>query len=167
MINKKARGNIASTIDYSGVVTISQKIGGKQIKIASIKNAGGKALFDFLADCLAGDFDIAKIDRPSKIMFLYRDSDGRMTNPDNAGFIYITTKPERVYSNENEGIVRYSFTISQDLLSGMTFNAIGLYGKAETNVENYSAYCEIDADDLGEITASSILLIDWELHLSN
>lgn len=167
MANLKARGNIANSIDYSGVVTLSQKLGENTFKIASIKNAGGKALFNFLADCLAGDFDIAKIDRPSKIMLLYQDSDGKMLKPDNAGFIYITTKPERVYSSENESIVKYSFTISQDLLAGMNFNAIGLYGRAESDVEKYAAYCLLKEEDLNGISVSSVLLVDWELHLSN
>lgn len=167
MNNVGIQGLVANNIDYKGIVTLSQKIGGKKVKLAKIHNAGGRALFDFLADCLMGDFDSAKINRPSKITLLYRDSDNNLTKADNTPFIYITTKPERVLTNLDEGVVRYSFTISQDIFFGTTFNAIGLYTDSETNIENYAAYCQIDSADLGDISVSSVLLLDWELHISN
>ena len=39
---------------YSGKVSISLRYGNKEIKHISVKNQGGRALFEFLAKCCAG-----------------------------------------------------------------------------------------------------------------
>ena len=157
-----------NTIGYTGIVTLSQYTRGKLHPIKQIHNEGGKPLFDFLADCLVGDFSVAKQDLPNKILLLNKDDAGHITKARDTGFIYFLSKPERVY-NESEGVVRYSFTIPQDIISGTNFNAVGLYtGTAmETDIDDYAAYCFIGSDIVNEISKSSVLVLDWELHISN
>jgi hypothetical protein len=156
-----------NTLGYTGMVTISQYIGTKKVEIAKIHNAGGNPLFNFLADCLKGDFDVAKVSRPTKIMLLTRVVDGESYSYVPASrFIYLRSKPEKVYST-TEGIVRYSFMISRDILTSTDFNGIGLYADSATkdDISKFSAFCEIK--DLGTVTNSSVLVLDWELVVHN
>jgi hypothetical protein len=162
-----------NTLKYTGEVTLSQYIGQKKYRVAQLHNAGGNALFNFLADCLIGEFNIAKANRPTKIMLISRSADG----PDGyeyrgvSGFIYLLTNPEKVYNVEDTDAicrVRYSFIIPQDMIEGINSLdklGIGLYSDAEKSPEAFAAYCEFD------VSASSLvntaLVVDWELIISN
>lgn len=161
--------NIAkNTLGYTGIVTLSQYNGAKKVKLAQLHNKGGNPLFNFLSDCLIGDFDVAKTRRPEKIMLLNYDEQTQTHSKASAGFVHLVSKPEKVYS-ASAGIVRYSFIITRDILeSASSFNRLGLYTNAATDqdLEDFAAYCDIDI--LGSsISASSVLVVDWELVISN
>lgn len=170
-MSKELRGTAKNNIAYTGVVKLSQYTNGKKFAIAEIHNEGGKPLFDFLTDCLIGDFDIAKADRPTKILLLNIDEDDEINKADNTSFIYLLSKPEKVYS-ENAGIVKYSFIIPQEYFAagnanGATrFNAIGLYTDSAKDAKDYAACCKVDTSEWS-ISISSVLVLDWELHISN
>ena len=168
MNNTSVRGTAANAVGYTGVVTLYQKINSKKHIIARVHNEGRVPLFNFLADCLAGDFDVAKADRPTKIMLLNENEEaGTRERAGSSSFIYLLTKPERVYS-ATEGIVRYSFLIPPEALIGAECNAIGLYNAtaSEADLDDYAAHCVIDLANKS-FSLSSVLLIDWELHISN
>ena len=159
---------------YTGIVTLSQYIGSKKIKIAQFHNAGGNPLFNFISDCLAGDFEVAKLARPTKIMLIQAtESEDReqgtvsVEYDRRSGFIYLLTTPEKVYDN-SRGIVRYSFAMSRDLLEGTEFNGIGLYANSATeeDVAQFAAFCKV-SDIKNKLTDSSIMIVDWELRISN
>jgi hypothetical protein len=160
-------GTVINNLKYTGVVTLSQYIGKKRIVLAKSENAGGPPLFDFLAECLAGNFDVAKVNRPTKIMLL-NNVNGELTATGNAGWIWLTTPPEIVSSAT--GTVRYSFIIgSEDLKANKGFNAIGLYtssAKKDSLSTAYAALCSI-AVDINNLSTSSALLVDWELSIAN
>jgi hypothetical protein len=166
-----------STLTYTGIVTLSQYIGSKKIKIAQIHNTGGNPLFRFLADCLAGDSALAAMDRPTKIMLVkrnkYKQVDGTILYDyeRKSGFIPLLTQPEKVYS-DTESTVKYSFMIPRAMLEEIdSFEGlgIGLYPNGALDVKadlpNYAAFCEIAATKSALINA--ILVVDWELHISN
>ncbi len=171
-----------NTLGYTGIVTLSQYIGSQKIELARKHNSGGGPLFDFLADCLIGDFSRAKILRPTKIMLVKRTKNltPRGTSSDYSytsmsGFIYLLTKPEKIY-NPTQSKVRYSFIIPKDQLENMTdFEGlhIGLYTNAVTTSEsedlkNYAALCELQSADLSNsIRIGASLVVDWELIISN
>ena len=138
-MSNNLKGITKSNIEYTGIVTLSQYTRGKKFTIAKIHNVGGKPLFDFLVDCLMGDFDIASSYRPTKIALLNVDEEKNITAAENTSFIHLLTKPEKVYS-EDEGIVKYSFIIPQDWFAGTNFNAVGLYTSTATtdDIENYA-----------------------------
>jgi hypothetical protein len=161
------KGKAINSLSYTGIVRLSQYTNGKKVTIAEEHNEGGKILFNFLADCLVGDFDIARQDRPTKILLL-REEDGNLAKASNTSFIYLLTRPEKVYSKENECVIRYSFIIPQEYFIGTNFNAIGLYAESadEYNVSDYAAYCYVEANEWS-ISRSSVLILDWELHISN
>ena len=161
-----------NSLGYTGIVTISQYIGSKKVKIAQIHNEGRKSLFNFIADCLAGDFDSASIDRPYKIMLLKATKDigsDELILEKRSDFISLVSNPEKIYS-PNSGIVRYSFIVTKDKLDTTDFNCIGLYAKStivsESDINNFAAICEVDTGEY-QLSISSALVIDWELHVSN
>lgn len=174
-MGKRLKGTAANNLGYTGIVSLSQYIQGKKIAVAKIHNAGGKPLFNFIADCLADDFDIARLDKPTKILLLNKklvEKDGNntyeFTVAGETGFIHLLSKPEKVYSEDVKGIVRYSFMIPQEYFTGTDFNAIGLY-TATTAINdpgNYAAYCDVDPSEW-DISISSVIVLDWELHISN
>jgi hypothetical protein len=171
-MSRKLNGTTASNIMYTGIVRLSQYTNGKKFTVAEIHNKGGKALFDFLANCLVGDYELAQADRPHKILLLNIDDETKeIKQAANTSPIRPLTTPERVYSAD-EGIVKYSFIVPQEYFaaggaSGATrFNAIGLYPESAGTVEDYSAYCLVDTSNWS-ISMSSVLVLDWELHISN
>ena len=141
------KGITRNSLEYTGIVTLSKYIKGKKQVVAEIHNAGGKPLFNFLTDCLVGDFDTARLDRPNKILLLNKsvssDGDEEIIQAEHTGFIYLLTKPEKVYSSKQEGIVKYSFIIPQEYFIGTSFNAIGLYTGTASDPSAYAAICEI------------------------
>jgi hypothetical protein len=171
MNNANIKGTAYNSIKYTGLVTIAQCINSKKFVLAQIHNEGNLPLFNFLADCLAGDFDIAAIDRPTKIMLLnevVNEKGASRSMAGTTGFISLLSKPERVYSS-TEGIVRYSFMIPPEALTGATdCNAIGLYtaSAGSADLDDYAARCEVNFSSIN-ISLSSVLLVDWELHISN
>ena len=166
------KGTTINSLGYTGIVTLSQYIGAKRKILAKSHNEGGMALFNYLASCLAGDFDIVSVDRPTKILLLDMNRDEstgdiKLERAVNSRFITLLTKPEIVYSNV-EGIVRYSFVIPQEMLMGTNFNAIGLYSASavEEDINDYAACCSIELDK-NNMSLSTVLVVDWELHISN
>jgi hypothetical protein len=164
-----------STLNYTGVVTISQYIKDRKIKITQLHNTGAASLFSFLANCLAGNFASAKDNWPTKIKVLERITEGakeqHYTYNSLSGFIFLRTAPELDLSNLTEGRVRYSFMIPRDLVENITNKTdigFGLYtnGALEDEPENFAAFCAIDGTLTGELNNSS-LLVDWELIISN
>ena len=171
-MDKKIKSITQNNIGYTGIVKLSQYTKNKKFKIAEIHNEGGKPLFDFLADCLIGNFTVAATNRPNKIALLnINDEAGQVTveAAEGTSFIYLLTAPEKVY-NENAGVVRYSFIIPQEYFAGVggavRFNAIGLYLDSATTVDDYAACCKVDTKDWS-ISISSVLVLDWELHIAN
>ena len=165
--------NIAiNTLKYTGIVTLSQYIGAKKVKIAQIHNDGGDALFEFFASGLIGDFTMAKALRPTKIMLLKQTNTPE--NPiyettDNADFYYLLTRPEKV-SGVGVSKVKYSFLIPKEVIDNLPdFDKIclGLYSDAATadKPNNYSAVCRLGLSKNNVVSAS--LVVDWELVVSN
>lgn len=162
-----------NALEYTGIVTLSQYIGSKKVKIAQVQNSGAYSLFNFLSDCLLGDFEVAAFNRPTKIMLLNTvktDENGEAVNPyyeSRSNFIYLLSKPEKIY-NSSKGTVRYSFVVARDLLEGTTFNSIGLYADSadQGSPDNFAAVVNVSLNAQSLVT-SSALVIDWELNISN
>ncbi len=174
-----------NTLNYTGIVTLSQYIGSQRIELARKHNSGGSPLFDFLADCLIGNFTMAKLLRPTKIMLVKRTENKDPTTgavssysyESKSGFIYLLTKPEKIYSS-TQCKVRYSFIVPKDQLESITDYkdlGIGLYTNAVADsatdsgsLENYAAFCLLDNNDLSKSTRiGAALVVDWELIISN
>lgn len=165
-----------NTLAYTGVVTLSQYIGSKKIKILQTHNEGGNPLFDFLADCLTGDFSIARYSKPNKVKLVrrkraYTDAgDAYFKYESESDFYYLISKPEKVYDG-TKSVVRYSFMIPRDIIGNRQFEGLGLGLYADTikNVDadlaKFSAYCDLNLTTNSII--DSALVVDWELTFSN
>lgn len=159
-----------NTFEYTGIVTLSQYIGTKKVKIAQLQNEGSYSLFNFFADCLLGDFDVAKINRPTKIMLLHKDSTtGEYQSM--SGFIFQTSKPEKVFTTTTKITVRYSFIIPRELVNSISSKAIshiGLYANSAKNeeVNEFSAIVKFNQGD-DTTSESSVIVVDWYLNISN
>jgi hypothetical protein len=171
-MSKNIRSTTKNSLEYTGIVKLSQYTKGKRFTIAEIHNEGGKPLFNFLADCLAGNFASAKTDVPTKILLLNVDKEKNIIEAaENTSFIYLLTNPEKVYS-EDAGIVKYSFIIPQEYFAAgnangaIRFNAIGLYTNSAQDAKDFAAKVEVDTSKWS-LSISSVLVLDWELHISN
>lgn len=161
------KGTAINKLNYAGIVTLSQRIGSKKVIVAQEHNEGGASLFNFLADCLTGDFATASTMKPTKIMLLNK---ANQTIERVSGFIHLLTNPEKIYDKDEMACrVRYSFIIPNEFLENRNaFNAMGLYSSAsnEEDFTNYAAICPISIEK-NNISSSAILVADWELIIFN
>ena len=178
------RNTAINTLAYTGIVTISQYRGAKKVRIAQMHNTGGMPLFDFLSDCLVGDFDTARAGRPAKIRLLKQkkvpDRDTFITQYEAVSpFIFLLTSPEKKQSS-TQSYVRYTFMIPKNTLEEDLANyedlGIGLYTLGTDNnisssdaLENFAAFVELDDNKavLINTLANTALVVDWELVISN
>ena len=158
-----------NTLKYTGIVTLSQCIGSNKFQIAQIHNVGKNPLFNFLTDCLIGNFDTARASLPTKIMLLkeiVKDSTtGEKDYESKSDFIYLTSKPEK---GSSVGTVKYSFIVPRAYVEGDMFNGIGLYTNATSEEEfnKFAAFCRVDLNQ-ANLSSSAVLVVDWELTISN
>lgn len=171
--------NIAvNTLKYTGIVTLSQYIGTKKIQIAQKHNEGGPALFEFLTDCLVGNFTKARATLPNKIILLERDpAAGVDKYKAKSGVIYLLSPAEKDYDyNENNNPkVRYSFMVPKEQAESVDFSnlSVGLYNSTFNDKEdigssdrlaNCVARCDLDLPVSGVINTA--LVVDWEMSFS-
>jgi hypothetical protein len=165
-----SKNKASNSIQYTGTVTLSQYIGEKKVKIAQFNNAGKYSLFNFFSDCLLGDFDIAKNNRPTKIKLLSKNKDpkeGESLYKSESGFIYLYNKPVKSY-NAKKGIVQYSFHIYRDILESATFDSIGLYPNSATDIDTDNFAAVVDGiTTKNSLSRLAVLVVDWELTISN
>ena len=173
------KNQIKNSLSYTGIVTLSQYIGTKKVKIAQIHNTGGASLFEFLEDCFTGNIEQAQLKKPAKIKLLHltplseRESDGYRISSASTGFIGLYSQPPASQSNSAGCHITYSFLIHRDQLdslAGMSNLGLGLYPfnteNTETGIYEYIALCKLNFSN-STILSSSSLIVDWELIVSN
>lgn len=157
-----------NTLGYTGIVTLSRYINNKKTTLRQIHNTGGMPLFNFLAECLLGNFDTASLSIPNKIRLLKFDSNSK-TFSSKSGFIYLRTKPEKNVDTGLQSGVTYSFIIPGELVQS-GFSHIGLYAKnvndSIDDINKYAALCEVGLGE-GTLSMTSALIVDWQLVVSN
>ena len=166
-----------NTLTYTGIVTLSQYVGSKKIKLAQVHNAGGASLFSFLAGCLAGDFTLARYNAPTKIKFIERNGslEEGYSYTSLTQFISFRTPPEPTY-NAGESHVKFSFVIPRDFIEKLTVSSssngkivgLGLYANSisEQDHGNFMAFCELTKFENSSLH-NAYLVVDWELIISN
>ena len=168
-------------LGYEGKVTLTLKSQGKVLDTKTYKNSGTAQLFNFLGRCLIGDYTIpTQRLLPSKIMLLHNEEDF----PDHTKAKEITSRSywqtlsqqPTIISESDTAQVRviYSFEVPKAAIEQSTFNQVALYGTGITDIKDFSAYYflttdggEFDNQSTKDWSASTILLIEWELTLSN
>ncbi len=167
-------------LGYEGKVTLTLKSNNRVLSSKTYKNSGTAQLFKFLGYCLIDSYEEAKKLLPSKILLLYNSTS---PYPENARNVDARTtwqglaQTPTIISDSGSSQVKviYSFEISKAAIAG-PFNQVALYGAGATDdeVSNFSAYYYLVDDDnnfdLQDVTnwsATTILLIEWELTISN
>ena len=164
-------GSTNNGLGYKGIVHLSlySRATDKTTPIATIQNHGTAKLFEFLSDCLVGNFREAAEKCPTKIMLLNEttdDSDNKIYQA-MSDFIVKLTNPVKI-DNLTDGItVRFSFAIPEAF--NITFSHIGLYLNNTDiyEVSDFAAICSYNSKDSGFSSNDAVLIIDWDLTLSN
>lgn len=164
-------------IGYEGKVTLTLKSNGRVLKSTTYKNNGTALLFKFLGDCLIGSYEEAKQFIPNKILLLENTStDVRDAKAVNVCSTWQTlAKMPAIISDTNTAQVKviYSFEVPKAAIS-KNFNQVALYGADVNDIKEFSAYYyltgingDLEEQDIDLWSATTILLIEWELSLSN
>ena len=176
-------------IGYEGKVTLTLKNNNRILKSKTYSNKGMAPLFNFLGHCLADAFEDVKKLVPSYIMLLYNTDADDSTDPTLANPTHVVqrTQPKhRVLaptiindSSTAEVKVTYSFEVPKAAIGGTgngdrKFNQVALYGAGITDIKEFSAYHylknehdEFDTIDVKDWSETTVLLIEWELTISN
>lgn len=174
-------------LGYEGKVTLTLKSNNRVLQSKTYKNSGTAQLFKFLGYCLTGAYEEARWLLPTKIMLLLNYSQGAKEGAD---YLSDRVKPNEVNAqSEFRGLAQipsiisasdgskviYSFEVPKSAIAGK-FNQVALYGAevAKSELDKFSAFYFL-VDDYGAITeldpdswsATSVLLIEWELSISN
>ena len=171
-------------LGYEGKVTLTLKSNDHILKSQTYKNSGTTQLFKFLGYCLIGHYSDVENLLPTKIALMYNSaSTPTSATPGDviprSNFIGIAQTPI-VSSTDDSAEVKviYSFEVPRSAIFD-DFNQVALYGDGVTDpkndIGNFSAYYyltndtrnEFDTQDISQWSATTVLLIDWELSLSN
>lgn len=168
-------------LGYEGKVTLTLRSNNRVITSKTYKNNGTTRLFKFLGECLRGNFGTDTQNLvPNKILLLYNKSGA---TPMSA--IPTEVEPRSLWqaiaqiptidsdSTASQVKVTYSFEVPKAAITG-SFNQVALYGTGVTSIDEFSAYYYL-VDDTGAFeyqdantwSATTVLLIEWELSLSN
>ena len=166
-------------IGYEGKVTLTLKSNNRVLESKTYKNNGTAQLFKFLGYCLIDSYEEAKRLLPNKILLLYNTSESiasvMPTAVEPRSTWQSITQTPSIISENNSVRVTYSFEVPRAAITGQ-FNQVALYGTgmADQDIYDFSAYYYL-TDSFGELkpqnpeewSATTILLIEWELTLSN
>lgn len=170
-------------LGYEGKVTLTLKSNGRVLKTKIYKNAGTPQLFKFLGYCLMGAYEDVKNLLPSQLMLLYNDK-AALEGPNNANPTSVERRSSlrglaqtpTIVSEDSAVKVTYSFEVPRASTYAGAFNQVALYGAGmtESDFQEFSAFYFL-VDDYGDIealnpadwSATAVLLIEWELSLSN
>lgn len=169
-------------LNYEGKVTLTLKSDNHILSKRTYKNSGTAQLFKFLGYCLIGRYRDAEELIPAKIALLYNvASTPTSADPENvteqSAFIGLRQQPSILStSSPAEVKVTYSFEVPRSAVFG-NFNQVALYGSGvdTSDMKNFSAYYyltdgstdEFDVQIVNQWSTTTVLLIDWELSLSN
>ncbi len=170
-------------LGYEGKVTLTLKSNNRVLKSQTYKNKGTARLFKFLGHCLAGAYGEAQGYLPTQIVLLYNGAGSGLTSTateDNvtqrSSWISYAQTPTIISDDTLEQVrVVYSFEVTKAAVTG-EFNQVALYGVNASDITEFSAYYYLtDPENPGNFflqsindwSASTVLLIDWELIISN
>lgn len=165
--NKKENPEIVKkqdtiSVGYSGKVKVTVVDDRKVVSRKVGHNAGGQPLFQFLAQCLCGNYENAKTSQPLKIKLFYNNATNEndaITNIQNwvksegdstsvvsaSNFIFVngpgaTEKIEDEEGNKNGYKAILHFRVPFAFVTQNKVNQICLYAQTENDDKKYSAY---------------------------
>ena len=200
--NKKENPDVVKkqdtvSVGYSGKVIVTVVDDRKVVSRKIGHNAGGQPLFQFLAQCLCGNYENTKPLQPLKIKLFYNkatDTTAAITNINNwvgsdsntsieeaSNFIFVNAAgaTEEIVDeegNKNGYNAILHFRVPFSFVTKNEVNQICLYAQNENDDKKYSAYYLFkDSKDEKKLApikvnnqqASYNLIIEWELSIAN
>lgn len=200
--NKKENPEIVKkqdtiSVGYSGKVKVTVVDDRKVVSRKVGHNAGGQPLFQFLAQCLCGNYENAEQSQPLKIRLFYNKAETKTAATVNiknwvgsasntsieeaSNFIFVnapgaTEEIEDENGNKNGYKSILHFRVPFSFVTYSEINQICLYAQNEIDPKKYSAYYlftdSTDEETLAPIKvnnqqASYNLIIEWELSIAN
>lgn len=162
--------NSISGIKYRGYVTVDIIKNGKIIKRLEKHNTATPILFNFIYDCLAGNY--YKDARPSYVIPLVEDIESE--NPSYKLYNNIYTPITSIKVDKEESIISYKSLIGYNVLSDTSKSIAGLafYSRANIDkdkstdpIENESMY--VIFDESFTPTGEADLLINWQIKIED
>lgn len=169
---------------YTGVVTVSVYDNDRLIKSTTSNNAGMSTLFNFICNCLKGDFKSARESRPCKLILLKKDDNesedstpltDKESNKTYWSESYAVSAPT-VYDtaaigtvDNNKCDITYHFRIpSLNLQTGAEIKKLLLLPVKYTTFSEACAYYVLENEiKLPEKSGNITIIIDWKLIFSN
>lgn len=200
--NKKENPEIVKkqdtiSVGYSGKVTVTVVDDRKVVSRKVGHNAGGQPLFQFLAQCLCGNYENTKPLQPLKIRLFYNDitnvtgatddvtkaitninnwvDDDNIKEASNFIFANVAGTTEEIKTKNGYKAILH-FRVPFSFVTRDEINQICLYAQDESDPKRYSAYYLFkDSKDEKKLApikvnnqqASYNLIIEWELSISN
>lgn len=151
------------SVGYSGKVKVTVVDDRKVVSRKVGHNAGGQPLFQFLAQCLCGNYENTKALQPLKIKLFYNDaknvavatgnieawassgssSSEKVTSASNFIFVNAPSVPEEIEDeegNKNGYKAILHFRVPFSFVTHNKINQICLYAQNENDDKKYSAY---------------------------
>lgn len=185
-MNKEINYNTSNCdfASYTGKVTVSVYDNDRLIKKTTSHNKGMSTLFNFIGNCLKGDFKSARESRPCKLVLLRKDdnntidpinSSNPIENPSVWTEAYTVSTPT-VYDNTAMAIpdsgsceVTYHFRIpSLNLVAGAKVKKLLLLPIKYTSLTEACAYYRLDNEiELPQRSGNITIIVDWTLKFAN
>lgn len=167
---------------YEGHVRVSIARGKRVIKSYEYKNAGGPRLFNFLANCAAGNF--FDNDRPTRIILFksQQEGDGTVYTPiSTSSGLFYSSAPMVIKNTVEEQMsgIFYQTTlhftipyyeIYENTVAGARLYSANALSMATFDQDDYSAAVIFDGGlelDPAGAQQNYMLIIDWELQFKN
>ena len=170
---KEKHTKINNGISYHGEVSISV-MDGKRKLCAVTHNNGRKGLFNFLSNCLLGNFIAAKSSYPSKIACFGTVTDTDTTLVRLSSFIRYDSSRWETKETSTGSSIYFHFRIPYMALKPGTISKLRLYTNDVSGEDVEEDICaEINLEDTKYITVPDTtdgnftIIVDWKITLTD
>jgi len=167
----------ADSLKYSGDISLKILDGDRVLSEQKYHNHGCQKLFNFITDCLTGNFAAAKSSRPCRIVLFEMGSheekgvfNARYWNDDTKVSTKVFYDSAVVPGSSNSSTITYHFRIPfLCLVSGAQVAKVGLYPDVITSLSNdICAYYYLDTPfEVPDHGGNFTVVIDWKLTIQN
>ena len=168
---KEKHTKISDGINYHGEVSISV-MDGKRKLCAVTHNNGKKGLFNFLSNCLLGNFTAAKSSYPGKIACFGAVADSDTAFVRLSSFVKYDSSRWEDNETSTESSIYFHFRIPYSVLKPGTISILRLYTNeisSENAEENICAEIKLnDSITVPDTTDGNFtIIVDWKMTLTD
>ena len=168
---KEKHTKINNGINYRGEVSISV-MDGKRKLCTVTHNNGKKGLFNFLSNCLLGNFMAAKSSYPSKIACFKSATDANASPVRLSSFVRYDSSRWVTEETSTESSIYFHFRIPYSVLKPGTISILRLYTNeisSENAEENICAEIKLnDSITVPDTTDGNFtIIVDWKMTLTD